>query len=182
MIKIRISKISYEKKTYFSKILDDFTLILIRIIISFFQEVIVMTENKQFTTASSNFSHHSGSSYSQPYRFGGRVGLFGHYLRSLKIILLLTCIKLDATTKNGSRNPNSSNQQSQHKVVDHILKGICDLASSIEAVERKYVKKGQRLLFCGPDLISLGSRCIDLQRAFDALQDTVQGKQTVLNN
>ena len=97
----------------------------------FFQEVIVMTENKQFTTASSNFSHHSGSSYSQPYRFGGRVGLFGHYLRSLKIILLLTCIKLDATTKNGSRNPNSSNQQSQHKVVDHILKGICDLASSI---------------------------------------------------
>ena len=138
-----------------------------------------MTENKQFTTASSNFSHHSGSSYSQPYRFGGRVGLFGHYLRSLKIILLLTCIKLDATTKNGSRNPNSSNQQSQHKVVDHILKGICDLASSIEAVERKYVKKGQRLLFCGPDLISLGSRCIDLQRAFDALHDTMQGKQTI---
>ena len=143
-----------------------------------------MTENKQFTTASSHFSHHSGSSYSQPYRFGGRVGLFGHYLRSLKIILLLTCIKLDATTKNGSSNsnPNSSNQQSQHKVVDHILKGICDLASSIEAVERKYVKKGQRLLFCGPDLISLGSRCIDLQRAFDALHGTVQGKQTVSNN
>ena len=46
----------------------------------------------------------------------------------------------------------------------------------IEAVERKYVKKGQRLLFCGPDLISLGSRCIDLQRAFDALHGTVQGK------
>ena len=156
-------------------------LILLCIIISFFQEVIVMTENKQFTTASSHFSHHSGSSYSQPYRFGGRVGLFGHYLRSLKIILLLTCIKLDAEkTKNGSRNPNSSNQQSQHKVVDHILKGICDLASSIEAVERKYVKKGQRLLFCGPDLISLGSRCIDLQRAFDALHGTVQGNFTTI--
>ena len=85
-----------------------------------FQEVTVMTENKQYTTASNNLFH--GNSQSQPYRFGGRVGLFGHYLRSLKIILLLTCIKLDATTKNSS---------SQHKVVDQLLKGICDLASSI---------------------------------------------------
>ena len=33
-------------------------------------------------------------SCNQPYRYGGRVGLFGHYLRSLRIILLLTCIKL----------------------------------------------------------------------------------------
>jgi hypothetical protein len=83
-----------------------------------------MTENKQYTTASNNLFCH-GNSQSQPYRFGGRVGLFGHYLRSLKIILLLTCIKLDATiTKNNSAN-------SQHKVVDQILKGICDLASSI---------------------------------------------------
>ena len=132
-----------------------------------------MTENKQFTTASNNLFQ--GSSFSQPYRFGGRVGLFGHYLRSLKIILLLTCIKLDAS--NSAKN-HSSQHPNQHKVVDQILKGICDLASSIEAVERKYVKKGQRLLFCGPDLISLGSRCIDLQRAFDALHGTVQGNFT----
>ena len=79
-----------------------------------------MTENKQFTTASNNLFH--GNALAQPYRFGGRVGLFGHYLRSLKIILLLTCIKLDADKpKNG--NPNSSTHQ-HHKVVDHILKGF----------------------------------------------------------
>lgn len=103
----------------------------------------------------------SNSSFSQPYRFGGRVGLFGHYLRSLKIILLLTCIKLDAMSC-WKKTPN----------IEQILKGICDLASGIEAVERKYVKKGQRLLFCGPDLISLGSKCVELQLAFDALNGT----------
>ena len=54
-------------------------------------------------------------------------------------------------------------------MVDQILRGICDLASGIEAVERKYVKKGQRLLFCGPDLLQLGAKCLDLQHAFDAL-------------
>lgn len=117
---------------------------------------------KQYTTNTSkvfNNSHGSSSNWSsQPYRFGGRVGLFGHYLRSLKIILLLTSIKLDANCKKSSQ-----------KLVEQILKGICDLASGIEAVERKYVKKGQRLLFCGPDLISLGSKCIDLQRAFEGL-------------
>ena len=113
---------------------------------------------KQYTTNTSKVFNNHGNWSSQPYRFGGRVGLFGHYLRSLKIILLLTSIKLDATCKKSSQ-----------KLVDQILRGICDLASGIEAVERKYVKKGQRLLFCGPDLISLGSKCIDLQRAFDAL-------------
>ena len=103
-----------------------------------------------------------GNSHSQPYRFGGRVGLFGHYLRSLKIILLLTSIKLDARRKKFNQ-----------KAVDQILRGICDLASGIEAVERKYVKKGQRLLFCGPDLLQLGAKCLDLQHAFDVL---LQGK------
>ena len=103
-----------------------------------------------------------GNSHSQPYRFGGRVGLFGHYLRSLKIILLLTSIKLDANRKKFNQ-----------KAVDQILRGICDLASGIEAVERKYVKKGQRLLFCGPDLLQLGAKCLDLQHAFDVL---LQGK------
>ena len=79
-------------------------------------------------------------------------------MRSLKIILLLTSIKLDASRKKFNQ-----------KVVDQILRGICDLASGIEAVERKYVKKGQRLLFCGPDLLQLAAKCIDLQHAFDAL-------------
>ena len=113
--------------------------------------------NKEITTRPNSQVFH-GNSYSQPYRFGGRVGLFGHYLRSLKIILLLTSIKLDASRKKFNQ-----------KVVDQILRGICDLASGIEAVERKYVKKGQRLLFCGPDLLQLGVKCLDLQHAFDAL-------------
>ena len=113
--------------------------------------------NKEITTRPNSQVFH-GNSYSQPYRFGGRVGLFGHYLRSLKIILLLTSIKLDASRKKFNQ-----------KVVDQILRGICDLASGIEAVERKYVKKGQRLLFCGPDLLQLAAKCIDLQHAFDAL-------------
>lgn len=116
----------------------------------------IITGSKQYTTNSTNvFS----SAVTQPYRFGGRVGLFGHYLRSLKIILLLACIKLDAAVTTGGR----------FKVVDSILKGICELASSIEAVERLYVKKGQRLLFCGPDLMALGPKCAELQLAFDAL-------------
>lgn len=115
----------------------------------------VISQNNQFTTNPTNVYH--ANQISQPYRFGGKVGLFGHYLRSLKIILLLTCIKLDASLKG-------------EKKVDQILKGICDLASGIEAVERKYVKKGQRLLFCGPDLLSLGGKCLDLQRSFDNLK------------
>ena len=101
-------------------------------------------------------SSFSGSSVSQPYRFGGRVGLFGHYLRSLSIILLLTCIKLDTAP------PYPKNS------VNNLLKSICHLASSLEAVERKYVKRGQRLLFCGPDLCALGALCLNLQRDFDA--------------
>lgn len=122
------------------------------------QEVrIITSRNKEITTRPNSQVFH-GNSYSQPYRFGGRVGLFGHYLRSLKIILLLTSIKLDASRKKFNQ-----------KVVDQILRGICDLASGIEAVERKYVKKGQRLLFCGPDLLQLAAKCIDLQHAFDAL-------------
>ena len=63
----------------------------------------------------------------------------------------------------------ASRKKFNQKVVDQILRGICDLASGIEAVERKYVKKGQRLLFCGPDLLQLAAKCIDLQHAFDAL-------------
>ena len=78
-------------------------------------------------------------SCNQPYRYGGRVGLFGHYLRSLRIILLLTCIKLDAVL------PKRRKRCSK----EHLLKSICELATNLEGVERRYVKKGQRLLFCG---------------------------------
>lgn len=130
------------------------------------QEVTVINgKDGHVTQHKSALFQPAGSAFSQPYRFGGRVGLFGHYLRSLKIILLLTSIKLDSL----ALKPKSGSYS-----IEHILKGICDLASGIEAVERKYVKKGQRLLFCGPDLISLGSRCIDLQRAFDSLQGNIK--------
>ena len=95
----------------------------------------------------------------QPYRYGGRVGLFGHYLRSLKIILLLTCIKLD-----GLHYPKRRN------IKEKILKSICELASCLEGVERKYVKKGQRLLFCGPDLTALVPKCEEIRSAFETLQ------------
>ena len=103
------------------------------------------------------FQSHSNSIYNQPYRYGGRVGLFGHYLRSLKIILLLTCLKLDAMLLfYGSK--------------EHLLKSICELAADLDSIERRYVKKGQRLLFCGPDLMSLVSKCAEIRVAFDAFQ------------
>ena len=55
-------------------------------------------QEQQFLSHSNSiFINNPGlsSTYNQPYRYGGRVGLFGHYLRSLKIILLLTSLKLD---------------------------------------------------------------------------------------
>ena len=100
----------------------------------------------------------NGSTYNQPYRYGGRIGLFGHYLRSLKIILLLTCLKLEAMVY----NPKNSSKE------EHLLKSICELAADIDGIERRYVKKGQRLLFCGPDLMALVSKCAEIRVAFDA--------------
>lgn len=130
------------------------------------QEVTIVTgSTKQNTVAATNqiqsnqvFMH---GSCNQPYRYGGRVGLFGHYLRSLRIILLLTCIKLDAVL------PNRRKRCSK----EHLLKSICELATNLEGVERRYVKKGQRLLFCGPDLMALVPKCTEIRAAFDALHD-----------
>ena len=123
----------------------------------------VTGSTKQNTVAATNqiqsnqvFLH---GSCNQPYRYGGRVGLFGHYLRSLRIILLLTCIKLDAVL------PKRRKRCSK----EHLLKSICELATNLEGVERRYVKKGQRLLFCGPDLMALVPKCTEIRAAFDAL-------------
>ena len=52
---------------------------------------------------------------------------------------------------------------------EHLLKSICELATNLEGVERRYVKKGQRLLFCGPDLMALVPKCTEIRAAFDAL-------------
>ena len=49
-----------------------------------------------------------------------------------------------------------------------MLKSICELAADLDGIERRYVKKGQRLLFCGPDLMSLVSKCTEIRVAFDA--------------
>ena len=51
-----------------------------------------------------------------------------------------------------------------------MLKSICELAADLDGIERRYVKKGQRLLFCGPDLMSLVSKCTEIRVAFDAFQ------------
>ena len=54
--------------------------------------------------------------------------------------------------------------------MEHLLKSICELAADIDGIERRYVKKGQRLLFCGPDLMALVSKCAEIRVAFDAFQ------------
>lgn len=130
------------------------------------QEVTIVTSNRQYSANSSTLF--TSATATQPYRFGGRVGLFGHYLRALKIILLLTCIKLDASTTmpSGGKKPSKRN----NKATEHLLKLICELASNIEAVERLYVKKGQRLLFCGPEIMDLGPKCTEIQLAFDSIK------------
>ena len=142
------------------------------------QEVTTLTNSKhhpnqlqqqqQFPSHSNSFFINnnnglSSSTYNQPYRYGGRVGLFGHYLRSLKIILLLTCLKLDAMVYSTCSNSSSNGSK-----VEHLLKSICELAADLDGIERRYVKKGQRLLFCGPDLMSLVSKCTEIRVAFDA--------------
>ena len=129
------------------------------------QEVTIITNSKhpnqqqqQFMLSHSNsFLINGSSTYNQPYRYGGRVGLFGHYLRSLKIILLLTSLKLDTMVYNPKKE-------------EHLLKSICELAADIDGIESRYVKKGQRLLFCGPDLMALVSKCAEIRVAFDAFQ------------
>ena len=61
-----------------------------------------------------------------------------------------------------------SNSSSNGSKVEHLLKSICELAADLDGIERRYVKKGQRLLFCGPDLMSLVSKCTEIRVAFDA--------------
>ena len=61
-----------------------------------------------------------------------------------------------------------SNSSSNGSKVEHLLKSICELAADLDGIERRYVKKGQRLLFCGPDLMSLVSKCAEIRVAFDA--------------
>ena len=61
-----------------------------------------------------------------------------------------------------------STSSSNDSKVEHLLKSICELAADLDGIERRYVKKGQRLLFCGPDLMSLVSKCAEIRVAFDA--------------
>ncbi len=133
------------------------------------QPITVMSPKNKPGGAGSTLIAAPGST-SQPYRFGGRVGLFGHYLRSLKIILLLTAIKLDAAS---TASTNKKKTTSKEATVYVILKLICDLATSIEATERKYAKEGQRLLFCGPEVTALRPKCDEIQTLFDSIKGIV---------